>query len=742
MSYYTTSSIASLILFAMGTIAFSSGLRTHMENRDSILGIRMFNICFFVFLWDAGYAWMGLCHYDSFAYIPRAIALFGVFFYMYAVLQYMSYLSKFNRKPLVIFECFYGIGGFLSWIVIIQKDAVDFMQTPWGYWYTSKMSWARILQFVCVIAAIVMFYFMLSDWKKRTTLMREKDIVKRCMWFGPVLFIGYTFDTLFPSIFHIAAIPGSAIAAFISAMLVFSISKKYKAFGVSEVIVSDYVFKEVNVPVIVLDWQNKIVLHNAIAEIFFGNKNRELKGLEIEDLVEKVDDYRFAEYSQNEDIYIVKGTETYCLLEKTVAYDEFGEQQYVIYFVQNMTETLNAMKMMYEGRQIAEEANRAKSQFLANMSHEIRTPMNAIIGISDIMLQSSTLEDEPRQQLMNIKNASTGLLGIINDILDFSKIEAKKYELIDEKYSLPDMLDNVCEIIRVRLAETPVEFRINIDPKLPRTLIGDEIKVRQMLMNLLNNAVKFTPKGKIWFTVRCEKFEGCIKLYADIEDTGIGIKPEEIESIFGIFNRADTRRNRNIQGTGLGLALSREIARMMDGDVTVESTYGKGSVFHICCIQHYDEYEEIGEELAENIIKDKFNKIEEKKFEYNLHPNKHILIVDDSKINLMIAKGLMKPYQMDVDTASSGYEAIDMIKQKDYDIVFMDHMMPELDGIDTTKLIRELDDDKYKNLTIVALTANAVNDAKELMLSNEMQDYISKPIDKALLNDIIEKWIN
>ena len=399
------------------------------------------------------------------------------------------------------------------------------------------------------------------------------------------------------------------------------------------------------------------------------------------------------------------------------------------------------MKLAEESRRLAEEASVSKSNFLANMSHEIRTPMNAIVGMSDILLKNNNIDDEGKNQLRNIKVAADGLLGIINDILDLSKIESGKVELIEETFSMPSLINDVSTINRVRLQETGIQLRVDVPADLPDKVIGDEVRVRQVVMNIMGNACKYTRKGYV--SLRCEhelKGEECI-LRFHVSDTGIGIKEEDMDKIFGAFNQVDTRKNRNVQGTGLGLAISRNLAIMMGGDIRVESVYGEGSTFHVEISLKCKDYRPIGEETAKALDSFSYHtKVAEDTYTIVPRPDKRVLVVDDIGVNLLVAKGLMKPYKMQVDVAESGYKAIDMVQANDYDLVFMDHMMPEMDGVDTTHAIRALGG-KYEKLVIVALTANAVGDVKDSLIAEGMQDFLAKPIDKKSLNEIIEKWL-
>ena len=748
MSWYSLSALVSFVLFGMGLMAFVFGRRAYLDNRKSKSGKLMYGLCISVFIWNLGYAWMGLCHSDDFAYIPRAISLFSIIIYMILLLNYVTYLTQFPKKVLGPYFVGFFITSILYWPFLIGKNTVTFMETPWGYWYTSSMSWARVLQFISTISAIILFYVIIHYGKKNTQLKRQIYIYNKFRWFGVILFAGYSLDTLIPSLFHTAAIPGSSIAAFFSTLLLFSISRSNRAFGVSRDNVAEYVFRDVKTPVLVLNWQGEIVLFNDMTTEILNYTEDELIGQSMDDLFLKIPKEQhnslsnILQLSEDEELRILRKNQTICKLSITTVKDKFDELLYSIIFVQDMSDVQKAFELMNESRQAAEDASHAKSNFLANMSHEIRTPMNAIIGMSDIILQNPKIPAQTSAQIQDIKTAGTSLLGIINDILDISKIEAGKYELIDDEYDLPSLLHDTSNIIGVKIMESKVAFEIDIDPTMPSLLIGDATRVRQILMNILGNAVKFTNSGRIALKASWNHDKSNPYLYFDVSDTGIGMKEEDLDGIFGAFNQVDTRRNRNIQGTGLGLAISKQLAQMMDGDITVESVYGEGSTFHISIHQQINDYIEIGSEVAKSIVEKRYSYIERHNpVVFTQRPDCKVLVVDDNRINLTVAKGFLKPYGMEVDTALSGRIAIDMVQEKDYDIVFMDHMMPELDGIDTTKMIRQLEGRKYKDLIIIALTANAISDAKEMFLKNGLQDFLAKPIEKKELNRLLDKWL-
>ena len=749
MIRYEISALVSLALFFMGTVALLLGLSTYFDNPSSRSGRRMLLACISIFIWDFGYGWMGLCYNSDFAYIPRAIALISVIMYMCAVLSYITILSGFPQRVTTTINTISSIIYAVAWWFIIQKDAVTFHVTPWGYWYSSKSIPARYVQFLAILIALCHFYIVMLWWGRNAEYKREKYLIKRFKWFGPILIVGLLLDTIIPTFAGTPAIPGSAVFAFASSMLLFFISKVYMTFGISTANVSGYVFREVNVPVIILDPKGYIELYNEIAGSTFARFGS-LKGKKLEDIVEPVTRLSYVSEEYRSWLMSIKGREAYCRLVRSVIYDEFNEISCEIIFLPDMTDAILSMQMADEGSRLAEEANKAKSNFLANMSHEIRTPMNAIIGMSDIMLADKSLKEETRNQLKVIKTAGDGLLELINDILDISKIESGKYEIIKEEYDFAKLIYDVSTIIRTRLDGTGVELKLYVYSDMPVRVIGDELRVRQILMNILGNAIKFTKEGSIEMKCECRRLTDDYVIYIDVTDTGIGIKEENLKTIFGVFNQVDTRKNRNIEGTGLGLAISRDLALMMNGDITADSVYGEGSTFHISFHQEISDDQQLGPKKAmdlENFIyepagekaaeKDRISE-EDKTGRYE---GKSVLIVDDNMVNLKVSKALMEPYGMNVDIAESGKKAIEMVKNGNYDLIFMDHMMPDLDGVDTTRLIRSLDDERAKNTPIVALTADVVAGTKEMLLEEGMQDFLGKPIRDTELKTVLRKWL-
>jgi len=746
MNEYSTSALVAFVLVMMGYHALTVAWNNIKKNKFSKPVLMLSGACTMAAVWDFGYAWMSLCYYSEFAYIPRAIALLGVVFYMFFILQYVAIITEFPTRlvrcvvPVII------VSALIAWYGIIQKNTVEFQLTHWGYWYIGSMNPYRILQFVGIFLTLVCYYCMVDYGIRHAKHRRQKQLLSVFRWFGVILMSGFILDVIVPIFFKKPAMPGSAVGAFFSVMLLYVISKKYREFGISKDNVAEYVFDDVSMPVVITDENNTIVLHNNNLEDYLAIDSRKIVGKKIYDFFTMSDvseEKRLEAWDTDEKEYMTEACKGLKIskLHKNIIRDEFGEILYVIFFVQDMTKEQELMERLEESRAQAEEASLAKSNFLANMSHEIRTPMNSIIGMCSIILQEDDTPKPIKRKVEQIRMAGTALLAIINDILDLSKIESGKYELINDTYDMPSLIYDVSSMFNVRVQDTKVRFEVTVDDTLPAKLVGDVKRIRQILINILGNAVKFTREGKIsWDITWNHDVENPEFVFA-IKDTGIGIKPEDMDKIFGAFNQVDTRRNRNVEGTGLGLAISKYLAEMMDGSLQVDSIYGEGSEFKITVKQTVSDFKPIGSKIASSLHKQEYLSTSEKsQMVIREHPDARILIVDDNKMNLVVAKGIMKPYNMKIDTAMGGLEAVEKVQQNEYDLVFMDHMMPEYDGVDTTRMIRDLGG-KYKTMPIVALTANALNESRKQLLSAGMQDFLAKPIEKKELDRIINRWL-
>ena len=415
---------------------------------------------------------------------------------------------------------------------------------------------------------------------------------------------------------------------------------------------------------------------------------------------------------------------------------------------------VRAQGKLLEEKVRAESANNAKSDFLANMSHEIRTPINAVLGMNEMIIRedNKALELSERDPLAvqgalenisvyagDVKKAGHNLLAIVNDILDFSKIEAGRMDIIEAPYQLSSLINDINNMILFKAQDKSLKFTVEVDPSIPDELSGDEIRIRQIITNLLNNAVKYTEKGSVSLKLRGKKqSDGFLTLTIVVWDTGIGIKPEDKEKLFNKFQRLEMERNSTVEGTGLGLAITQHLIELMGGTIDVESEYGKGSIFTVMIPQKIVSDNPIGDfqtRLKENLPGERPYR------ESFRAPDAVILVVDDTRINLTVAVNLLKNTKIRVDTAISGAEAVSMASKTRYDMIFMDQRMPEMTGTEAFHQIRNTPDGASRDVPVVCLTADAVIGAKERYLSEGFSDYLTKPIDNYALEKMLMKYL-
>lgn len=743
MNYYTTSALVAFLLLSIGVVAMMLGMINYLENRESKSGKYMRNVGISVFFWNFGYAWMSLSYNDDMAYVSRAIALLAVIAYIHYILSYVAKVVGYPRNKLIAFRVVFDVLSIIAWTQIIRKDAVSFEIVPWGYWYTSKMSWGRLLQFSVIILATIYYYIILRYGWKKTRYERERYVIKRFLWFGVILAAGYSLDTLLPTIAHTQAVPGSSIAAFCSALLIYQVSKKNKTFGLSKINVSEYVFRDVEVPVIATDQNDKIILFNDITEKYLECDEKEIEGQEFCEFfgdVSKSEQTYFGiiGISKNERLVKLKGKDKIFKLDRTEVKDKFGDLIYYIYFLQDETKEIETYNILQESKKAAETANKAKSHFLANMSHEIRTPINAVLGMNEMIIRDSK-DDNIVNYALDIESAGKHLLSIINDILDISKIESGKMNLLQMEYSLASVINDSYNAISMRAKQKGLDVIVENNPEIPSELMGDEVRVRQILTNLLTNAVKYTKEGKV--TLRADYVrqpDNMIDLILEVKDTGIGLTEEQQQKLFINFERLDEKQNRNIEGTGLGLSITKNFVEMMNGKIEVESVRGQGSTFRVTIPQRIVREAPLGD-MSHGFANFTVNKQEGD--EKLVAPDVNILVVDDVAINIKVFKGLLKNTQINIDDRLSGQGCLEAIYEKKYDMIFLDHMMPDMDGIETFHHIKEKTDHLNVDTPVIMLTANAIVGAEDEYKSEGIDDYLSKPVNGKALEDMIKKHL-
>ncbi len=415
--------------------------------------------------------------------------------------------------------------------------------------------------------------------------------------------------------------------------------------------------------------------------------------------------------------------------------DENGKIQGCVILILDMTDMKSYINEIKRVRRQAEKASIAKSEFLANMSHEIRTPMNAIIGLNDIIMEECG-DTEIYAYAKDVQSAAKNLLTIINDILDLSKVEAGKMELLNVNYYIKVMADEIIGIMDMAASQNGLILKYECDQTIPCRYCGDDGRIKQILLNILSNAIKFTKKGyvRVYITGKPGKSEDEELLTFCVEDTGCGIREEDLNKIFEDFRQVDSRRNRSVEGTGLGLAIVKHLVELMKGTIQVESVYEKGTTVTITIPQKIIDRQPVSqmEELPQT---------EHKVTDLFTAPGMKVLIVDDNVINRKVARGFLKNYAFDLTEAESGPEAIERVRSDRYDLIFMDHMMPDMDGVEATEIIRRDCGENGTAPVVVALTANAMEGMREHFLEHGFQDFIAKPLDRTELNQLLLRWV-
>lgn len=385
-----------------------------------------------------------------------------------------------------------------------------------------------------------------------------------------------------------------------------------------------------------------------------------------------------------------------------------------------------------------EKLSKSKDAFFTNMSHEIRTPINTIIGLNEMILREE-ISDEVAEDALKVKNASNILLALINDILDFSQIESERMSIVPAAYRTKELFDDIISMLQVRMNEKNLDFIVDIDSELPRELLGDEMRIKQILINLLTNAVKYTEKGSVILSVQGETLKkGEERLTISVSDTGIGIKKEDLESLYDYFKRIDREKNRKIEGSGLGLAITKQLVSLMGGTITIDSIYRKGSVFTVTLNQPIVDDSPIGNVIFEQRLQGGGRGYYKQSFEA---PMAKILVVDDNETNLLVISKLMRETKVQIDTAKSGQECLELMKKKVYHVVLMDSMMPGMDGLETLKAIRRQESGKGLQTPVIVVTADATAADKQKYLEEGFDGYLSKPVDGGLLEEEVLKFL-
>lgn len=607
-------------------------------------------------------------------------------------------------------------GLFVKGFHLVKEGDLTIAEYVHGPWY---VVWS-----MTIIAVIGTCFFMLLK-----ALLREKVLQKRKQYIVILIALLIELAVGFLTKLPIGRYYDFNQLGFSLCVILVLVATFRNDFMDTESVAKDYVIDELSAGVIAMGTNGTVAYYNRQALQIFPEIVKDEPGViaQIEASIETGEP-------------ITVEDKIYHFEQRKLVHKSYDDSK--LYVMIDSTKQYQHLKEVEQERQKADEANRAKTEFLVRMSHEIRTPMNAVLGMNEMILREST-ESTIKEYAMDIQTAGHTLLTIINDILDLNKIESGKMEIVPVTYDISNMVYDISNMIRFRAEDKNLSFSISVSKDIPTKLHGDDVKIRQVLVNLLTNAVKYTPSGHVWFRVGLKQgVEGTSGenaiLHFEVEDTGIGIKEEDRSKLFSSFERIEVERNRNIEGTGLGMAITMRLLSLMDSELKVESEYGKGSVFS------FDLKQKVVEETPISDYENKIAEFKEKTYTQGdsfIAPDAQVLIVDDSIINRKVFTSLLKKTQMRITEAENGYKAIELATAQHFDLIFMDHMMPGMDGIEAMEKIKAVKDGPCANTPVIVLTANAIGGSKEKYLEAGFDGYLSKPIVTEELTGILAKHL-
>ena len=661
--------------------------------------------------------------------IGLLVSYFGGAFIGYGFIMLLGLLAHVEIPFWTKCTMIVGNGFFIAMEVLNSKTQLMYKKTD--YDIVSYGANLRRVEYGPVFNVYIVWYFatmlvpililILCALKQRHVF---KSMFKCLLLYtiaGFVAFGSFIVSTVFKTRYDF-----SAIGCFLSLAMMLYVVYHYRAFPMAHNS-EDTILDSLEDILISYDTRGQFIYANKKAKEIIDPDKRFVYGANLWSMDERITEFMKLEEG---DSFSFEGR-TY--VTEIIDVHRKGKMAAYVKWLRDVTKENTYIEEAVRLKNEADAANQAKSSFLAHMSHEIRTPMNAVLGMDELILRENS-NPQITEYAESIKRGGKTLLSIINDILDFSKIEAGKMNIVEDEYYLKNTINDLAEMTKVRAEEKGLKINVLVNPDIPARLYGDEVRVKQIITNLLTNAVKYTEKGSVNLSVDYQMEEdGSLKVIALIEDTGIGIKEEDMDKLYGSFERIENASNHKTEGTGLGMSITLKLLALMGGELKVESEYGTGSKFTAIIPQRALGSEKIGS-LEDNLR-------EEKKKETGISSfatkDASVLIVDDNKVNLIVAKSLLKNTGISVDTALSGYECLDKIKKKHYDILLIDNRMPELSGIETLKLILEDKSHMCVGVPTVALTADASEGAKTYFENCGFSDYLSKPINPELYEKMI-----
>ena len=716
------------------TIIAICGISYFMREKNAgALRYYMLVMGFFGALWSGGYGIMGFTETGEVAAVFRAVGLVGVAGFMMTEALMVAYMVELPKWLFRAYAMIFGIFAVVDLYFFIPDQHI-FVRLNGRMCYYSTNSFGRMVHNIFLAFVAVTMIAMAILWVHKEKPKRQVYYVRAAILANIAILFSIIPDTILPMLGK-PSFPSSAYGMFLTYMITWFWATRFNAFSITVGNLSQYIYESANTAILIFDEYFRLVLANPYGQELLGIKK--IENQKLMQLFQGTD----AEFGRIKDgilrdnkgvaeLVSVHGAIS-CSLNFSLARDFHDDPYCIVCFVYDLTKEKNMLEEVVR-------ANEAKSQFLANMSHEIRTPINGILGMDSVLLKECH-DENLREYAKNIQSAGQSLLSIINDILDISKIESGKMEILTIRYQLFSVLNDCYNLTKIKLQNKPVSFIMQINEKLPSWLYGDEVRIRQIINNFLSNAVKYTKEGNITFELDFEeKTDEQILLVITVRDTGIGIKEEDLGKLFESFTRIEEKRNRNIEGTGLGLNLTKNLVNLMGGEVFAESTYGKGSCFTAKIPQKIADAKPMGD--FGKRYQQYLSTSDDDKLSF-LAPDAKILVVDDVTMNLKVVEGLLKATKIQIDTAVSGSECLECVKTTPYQMIFLDHMMPEMDGLETLEHMKNLADNPNAQTPVIMLTANAIVGAKEEYIEAGFTDYLTKPIRETELLEMILKYL-
>lgn len=726
------------ILFACFILALFYAVQTISKKQFKYLENKLFGaFCISSAIWSFGFFGVFMQTIPEKAYAWRAFGMVGTFSYLIIGIILICYLSGINQK---LQNLFIGISftGVIIYFFVIQKDQTTYTIVEGGINYTFTSSiWNTLYIAYTVVIAVCMLgvsvYMHFKSPSKRIRTLGSKFFVTEL-----VIVFGMVFDTIVP-FFNGRTFPGSSISQFLGLVVLADAISFLNRSRINISNMSEYIYYSLTVPILVYDHKKHLQLVNDTAYSFLGIKKDEFNIIGMRSIFkyDKQDIFDFEGKSIDVDA-ICCNNDIYCSLRVNKIHDEYNDVIGYIIIVSDLSEKMKAIENLEVAIKEADDANKAKSIFLANMSHEIRTPMNVILGFSELILKMD-IDNEVRRHVEDIVWSSHNLLAIINDILDISKIESGKIELVVDSYYTDALLTDIALIITPQAQKKNLQFNMKVDENLPIALNGDKTRIRSVIINILNNAVKYTQDGSITMEINVLKIiDDVVTIEFKVTDTGIGIKEEDLDALFETFERFDQKINHEVEGSGLGLSIAHGYIQLMGGSISVESVYGDGSTFTVTIDQEIIDFKPLGDRFEQRKLKHLEGSISNMKIK-----DIRVLVTDDNLINLRVAQGVLSYYGLEVDTAGSGAEAIEACRTNMYDFVFLDQMMPEMDGVETLNHIRKISSHyAYSGqCKIIVLTANAIKGTRDELIAKGFDEYLGKPLNFSQLEKLFWRYI-